>query len=267
MILKDSGLPIIMDEQDGSLSFEDGLLCDGSSMKTVGQMEGLYRNSEGVDPDTLAYRAYRNIRFAADEQSWVPRGLRYDITVVLPGTMNGEYFKTSGHYHGYVEGANNPYPEVYEVVAGEIVFILQKNRRFDEGIEEDFDYVRAVHVKAGEAIIVPPFCGHGSINPTGGVSAFSNIAAVACKNAYDPIRLHHGLAAYVIDDGNGGFTCERNENYPGVADAKVIRPREAADLGIQFGMPCYGAYLRHPERYDYMLNPDPYAAQMDALVE
>ena len=267
MILTDSGLPIVLNEKDGSLSFEDGLLCDGSSTKTLGQMEGLYRDSSSTDPDTLAYRAYRNIRFAEDEDAWVGRGLRYDITVVLSGTVNGEFFKTSGHYHGFPEGASNPYPEVYEVIAGEIVFVLQKNRRFDQGVEKDFDYVRAVHVKAGEAIIIPPFCGHGSINPTDGVSAFSNIAAVACENSYDPIKLHHGLAAYVTDDGNGGFACEKNAHYEGVAEAKIVRAREAADLGIQFGMPCYGAYLRHPEHYDYMLNPDPYAAQLDALVQ
>lgn len=266
MILKDSGLPIVMDEGDGSLSFEDGLLCDGFSRKSLGQMDGLFRDASGVDPETLVYRAYRNIRFPADEGCWVPRGLRYDITVVLPGTVNGEFFKTSGHYHGRAEGARNPYPEVYEVIAGEIVFVLQKNRWFDQGIEGCFDYVRAVRVRAGEAIVVPPYCGHCSINPTNGVSAFSNIAAVACKNYYDSIKCHHGLAAYVVSDDSKGFVCVRNESYPGVIEAKVVSPKESADLGVKFGMPCYGAYLRHPELYGYMLSPDSYAEQMDALV-
>lgn len=40
-----SGLPIFMRDTDGTLSFEDGLICDGSSSKTVGQMEGLNQKS------------------------------------------------------------------------------------------------------------------------------------------------------------------------------------------------------------------------------
>lgn len=39
-----SGLPIFMRDTDSTLSFEQGLICDGSSSKTVGQMEGLIRN-------------------------------------------------------------------------------------------------------------------------------------------------------------------------------------------------------------------------------
>lgn len=51
-----SGLPLTMDECTGELFFHDGLLCDADSRKTVGQMEGLFRSIEGVDPAMPVYR-------------------------------------------------------------------------------------------------------------------------------------------------------------------------------------------------------------------
>ena len=135
-----SGLPISIDEATGELSFHDGLLCDADSVKRIGQMAGLFRAIEGEDPDRLVYRAYRNIRFPEHDALFSDAGLRYDITVVMPGTANGEYFKTSGHYHGAGPGQALPYPEVYEVVKGTIAFVMQYDPLFDtpdEGAPDD----------------------------------------------------------------------------------------------------------------------------------
>ncbi|MBY4797664.1 hypothetical protein K6V98_04750 [Collinsella sp. AGMB00827] len=265
MILHHSGLPIIMDEQTGELSFYDGLLHDGNSAKTLDAMQGLFKLNEITDSKTIAYRAYRNIRFAGDEQYFEKSGLSYDMTVVLPGTVGDEYFKTSGHYHSYAAGDSAPYPEVYEVIAGEIIFVLQKSKRFDQDDPGRFEYIRAIRVKAGEAIIIPPFCGHCSINPLNTVSAFSNIAATACSNSYDPIQRAHGLAAYVLHDG-GEIRLEANRTYGEQPAPALFYPIENPGLGIEFGYPCYTNYIRHPERYAYMLQPSKFVDRIDAMM-
>ena len=128
MKLLHSGLPIHMRDADGILSFEEGLLCDGSSSKNVGQMAGLLKNPDYPDKDERMYDAYRNIRFPEHEELFKRFDFRYDITAIQPGTVNGEFKKTSGHYHGYIAGGLHPYPEVYEVIRGEILFILQNNQ-------------------------------------------------------------------------------------------------------------------------------------------
>ena len=143
-----SGLPIAIDETTGELSFHDGLLCDADSIKRVGQMAGLFRSIEGGDPDRLVYRAYRNIRFPEHDALFSDAGLRYDITVVLPGTVNGEFFKTSGHYHGAGPGQALPYPEVYEVVKGTIAFVLQYDPLFDTPDEGAPDDVRVMFTRS-----------------------------------------------------------------------------------------------------------------------
>ncbi|MEY8523627.1 glucose-6-phosphate isomerase family protein [Lachnospiraceae bacterium 38-10] len=261
-----SGLPVFMRDTDGTLSFEDGLICDGSSSKTVGQMEGLIRNPDSIDREERMYEAYRNIRFPEHESLFHHYDFRYDITVIQPGTVNGEFKKTSGHYHGYIAGGLHPYPEVYEVIHGEILFILQKSHNFDRDEEPVIEELKAVHVKEGESIIIPPYCGHGSINPTDGISMFSNLAVVSCPLHYGPVQKKHGLAACAIKDKDS-FRVIPNENYHNLPPVKLCRPVEEPSLGIAFGVPCYNTFLSHPERYDFLLHPDSYMDTINQMTE
>ena len=264
MKLLHSGLPIHMRDADGILSFEEGLLCDGSSSKNVGQMAGLLKNPDSPDKDERMYDAYRNIRFPEHEELFKRFDFRYDITAIQPGTVNGEFKKTSGHYHGYIAGGLHPYPEVYEVIRGEILFILQKSFHFDRDKELSITECRAVHVKEGEAVIIPPYCGHGSINPTDGVSAFSNLAVISCPLHYEPVREKHGLAVYAVKD-NDTFRLIPNEHYETLPPVRLCRPVENPALGIEFGVPCYHTFITHPERYDFLLHPDSHMETIDNM--
>ena len=269
MIQENAGLPITLDPETGELSFHDGLLCDGSSMKKAGQMKGLFRTPDGMDEDATVYRAYRNIRFAKDEELFSKYDYRYDITVVLPGDVNGEFYKTSGHFHGYPELRRVPYPEVYEVIEGEIVFVLQRNKDFNQTDGGKVTQLQAVHVKAGQAIIVPSHCGHGSINPTDTVSAFSNIAVVSCPIDYEPVKAHRGLGAYILKGTEKGkaFRTVLNENYKDLPEVEIAEPLEMPELGIVFGRPCYSLFTKEPERYDFLGNPDKYMDLIDGMIK
>ena len=257
MIDQYAGLPISLDPVTGELAFHDGLICDGSSSKKVGQMTGLYADMNLTDPGALVYRAYRNIRFPEHDALFSDMDIRYDITVILPGTVNGEFHKTSGHFHGCGPGKKVPYTEVYEVIAGEIIFILQHNTDFMSG-HDNCDSVLAVHVNAGQAIVIPPFCGHGSINPAGSVSAFSNLAVTSCPLHYDPISRNKGLAARIMKYGEG-FTAIPNDSYPALPAVSVCVPEEAPHLGISFGVPCYRRFVDDPDIFSYLTHPEKYS--------
>ena len=269
MIEKHSGLPMSVNEETGELEFHSGLLCEGSSMKKLGQMTGLFKDVRGIEEDRLVYRAYRDIRFRKDEDLFRKWDYRYDVTVVMPGDLNGEFYKTSGHFHGCPPLAKYPFPEVYEVIKGEIVFVLQRNADFGRPDGGKITQLQAVRVKAGQAIIVPSHCGHGSINPTGGVSAFSNIAVVSCPIDYEPVKKHHGLAARIMkEEGNTiGFKAAANNDYGELPEIELAEPLENARLGIEFGVPCYCNFIRHPERYDFLLHPDSYIDEIDKMTK
>lgn len=261
-----SGLPIHYNETTKELEFRNGLTCEGSSKKAAGQMTGLLKDSKCFKEKEDMYSAYRNILFPEHEQLFKQYDFRYDITSIQPGTINGEYKKTSGHYHGYTENDGYTYPEVYEVIKGEIIFILQKVMNFDQEEEPIIDDIKVIHVKAGQSIIIPPFYGHGSVNPTNKVSMFSNIAVVSCPLLYKPMQVKHGLAVYIEKAGDT-FRVVPNHNYANAPEAKLIEPRENMTLGIEFGVPCYTNFIKKPESYDFLLHPAQYAEAIQKMYQ
>lgn len=257
MEITHSGLPIFYNEKTNELEFNNGLTCGGSSKKYAGQMVGLLKDSMNLKEAEYMYSAYRNIAFPEHEKKFEKYDFRYDITAIQPGTVNGEYKKTSGHYHGYIENDVHTYAEVYEVIKGEIIFILQKVMNFDKNEEPAIEEIKVVHVKAGQAIIVPPYYGHGSVNPTDKVSMFSNIAVVSCPLLYEPIQVKHGLSVYIMKDGDS-IKIVPNRNYKIAPEAIFVEPLENKELGIEFGVPCYTNFIEHPQKYDFLLHPAKY---------
>jgi glucose-6-phosphate isomerase len=60
-----------------------------------------YPGDEG--PEVL-YAMYRGTGLEKDQWALTTAGLRYDVTVIFPGTIGSEYVKTVGHYHPRVPG-------------------------------------------------------------------------------------------------------------------------------------------------------------------
>lgn len=262
-----SGLPIWCEEGTTRLSFRDGLTNGGDGGKDAGQMRGLLYREEGMKEDEHCYDFYRDIVFEEHRDLFAKYDFRYDITVIMPGTINGECKKTSGHYHGYIKGTRYTYPEVYEVLSGEAVYVLQKVMNFDKpGEEPVIDEIKAVRVKAGQAIIIPPFWGHCSVNGGDGPLVFSNIAVVSCPMHYEPIREKHGLGIYVLRE-NGELSFVNNPHYQHVPPLQVVEPKQNPDLGITFGKPVYRAFVNAPEKFDFLLHPDRYPDAMEDMTK
>ena len=83
------------------------------------------------------------------------QNIRYDITIIPPGMLGREYIKTAGHYHPLVPGGSVTYPELYEVLEGEALYLLQR---------QDLGDVVAINASAGDKVLVPPNYGHITIN-------------------------------------------------------------------------------------------------------
>jgi glucose-6-phosphate isomerase len=257
-----SGLPIFIHEDTFKLDFRDSLTCAGSSGKYAGQLKDLLYAEAGIDEYEYCYEAYRDIAFEQDRTQFQKLDFRYDITVIMPGTVQGECKKTSGHYHGYIDHQPFTYPEVYEVLMGKAVYILQKVNNFDKENEVPIiEDLKAVFVEENQVIIVPPFYGHCSINVGDGPMVFSNIAVVSCPLHYEPIKRRHGLSVYVLKD-RGKVSFVSNLNYQSVPEVKFISPKDNPALGITFGEPVYDTFIEKPEKFDFLLNPGRYISAM-----
>lgn len=278
--LESSGLPIWYD--DGyALHFEEGLACGGSGVKEAGDMRGLLYREEALRERELCYSFYRDIVFEKDRALFRKWDYRYDITVIMPGCIHGECKKTSGHYHGLIPGQSFTYPEIYEVLEGEITFLLQKTGEPESCLtsagmagEPDFGgklmagrpkYVKAVIVKAGQAVVIPPFCGHASVNTGDGVGIFSNIAVVSCRNFYEPVRAKHGLSYYILKEGDR-IVYKKNERYEDLPELEIVIPTEEAGMGIVFGRPVYREFEKAPEKFEYLCCPEKYMDRMEKML-
>lgn len=96
-----------------------GLLVQGdpveSSRKRLREIDSSFSNVDGVDPETLLYSV--DVWHRGDAS--VPGNLFVGMTTLEPGTVNGEFVMTRGHYHRDPHAA-----EVYVGVAGEGLLLL-----------------------------------------------------------------------------------------------------------------------------------------------
>ncbi|MFV0453096.1 MAG: glucose-6-phosphate isomerase family protein [Propioniciclava sp.] len=260
-----SQLPIDFDADQQVLHFAEGITCAGSSHKTVGQMRGLLRDETDLDDDEPAYAAYRDIGYEADRPAFTKQDTRYDITAIRTGTVNGEFKKTSGHFHGFIPGTVYPYPEVYEVLQGRAAFILQKSVNAHTAEELRIDEVRIAIVNEGESIAIPPSYGHGSVNIGEETLLFSNLAIVSCPLDYASVKDRRGLAYYLVKaDTADGFEAVPNPHYVNLPEAQIVRPSANPAVGITFGKSSYRSYVENPATYDFLNHPEPYLAAIDS---
>ena len=265
--LTNSGLPLYIDEENHVMALSALLKYDGFGRKAVEKMQGLLANEENLPLDEMFYDVYRGIAFPKDEELLNKDNYRYDITIIMPGQINGECKKTSGHYPGWNPQKTNTYAEVYEVIKGTALYILQKSDNFDAENPADVrvDDLIFATVHEGETILIPPNYGHCSVNIGEGPLVFSNLAYVPCPVHYEPVKHFHGMSFYVMKKDNE-IRLEANGRYVDVPAPKFATVKENPGLGIKFGVPVYESYMKNPEAFKFLGDPDPYVDEIMSML-
>ncbi|MDR2976402.1 MAG: glucose-6-phosphate isomerase [Streptococcaceae bacterium] len=266
--LKKSGLPIYQNQETGLLAMEAPLIDQSYAAKKLSQMENLFDDDSSEDKNEHIYDVYRGIEFPKDSKQLRNDNFQYDITVVKTGTVGKERKKTSGHYHSWNEMHTSTYPEVYEVISGTALYILQRADNFEDKDYENLavEDVIVVRVHEGQTLIVPPNYAHCSVNGGDKDLVFSNLAITLCKVDYAPVKYYHGLAVYVEED-QGKLVYKTNEHYKELPKIKFAEVRENPELGITFNEAIYQSYVENPAAFDFLKNVDNYTADiMNMLV-
>lgn len=169
------------------------------------------------------------------------RGLRYDITLLPPGTLGKEFVKTVGHYHPPAPGGVT-YPELYEVLEGEAHYLLQK-----AGVEGRVEEVVVVRAQAGAKVLIPPGYGHVTINPSRKVLRMANLVADGFQSLYEPYRKAGGAAYFETTDGR--FV--PNPKWGLLPPLREAKPsREVAREGE-----IYGWFRKDPDGLAFLTRP------------
>ncbi len=201
------------------------------------------------------YYMYRDLYLSnADKDKLIAQGLRYDITIIPPRMLGVEYVKTAGHYHPIPPGGTVSYPELYEVLEGEAIYLIQK---------QDMSDVVAVYASGGEKVLVPPTYGHITINRSNKILKMANLVARDFSSIYDPIKESGGGAYFYTTQGY-----IKNERCPEAAELRRIEAPDNSQLrklGMSKGKEIY-PLIKEPGRLDYLVHPDKHLELFKGLI-
>jgi glucose-6-phosphate isomerase, archaeal len=193
------------------------------------------------------YFMYRNVAKSAEDRTWMEsRQLRFDITVIPPRDLCGEYIKTKGHYHPE-DPSGTGYPEIYEVLAGEAHYLIQTR---------DCSDVVMISARAGDVVVVPSGYGHVTINPSRKtVLEMANLVSSRFSSNYQGYEERHGAVYYEMTTGE----LVKNPAYPGAAALRLVRAQRLTDVTDTIPDPLYHLvgnrapildFLNYPEKFE-----------------
>ena len=201
------------------------------------------------------YFMYRDLFLSkTDGEKLREQGIRYDITIIPPSFLGREYIKTAGHYHPNVPGSSVTFPELYEVLEGDALYLLQNL---------DLSDIVVINATTGDKIVVPPGYGHITINRSNKTLKMANFVARNFSSLYDPIRERAGGAYFFTKDG-----WIKNERCPEAAELRRIDApdiRKLHRLGITKGREMY-PLLKDTNDLIYLNRPEEHLALFDGLI-
>lgn len=244
-----SSLPLFV-ENDGRLRMEAGLAAARSQARRCDELRPVLLDPAAAG-STEAYWMYRAVSLPADRERFQAAGVRYDITVIRPGTIGREYVKTAGHFHPVCPGSGLAYPEVYEVLHGTAHFLLQLTGDREDTVSEAL----LIEVPAGERLVIPPGYGHVAINASPGWLVTANLVADGFDNRYDPYVRAGGAVFYLVRSP-GGLAYEPNPRLKAPAAPRRQDPRDLDLPGIEASDPIYALFRHSPQDFLFLREPD-----------
>lgn len=245
------GLPVGIAD-DGRLRFKNGMAEVKPEPRRIADMLQVLHGHAEDGPDPL-YLMYRDVVLREHDELFQQRRIRHDVTVITPGVIGREFVKTAGHYHT-VAPCGSTYPEVYQVVSGRAMYILQlPDPTHDEVI------LKAITATPGDVVVVPPDYGHVTVNIGDAPLVMVNLVERDHPSRYEPYRALGGAAAYVIADC--GPSLLLNSRYRAWKRVAAAPADDWADLGLSGRGPIYWQFVNSPDSFNLLVRPEEASAR------
>jgi glucose-6-phosphate isomerase len=254
-----SGLTIGLDDK-GMIVFEKDVKKVRPGVRRLVDIKNVLMDPEAKGPEEL-YHMYRDVYEGNDVETIRANNLRYDITVIKPGKIGQEFMKTAGHYHPMVEGTEISYPEVYEVLSGKAIYILQKMGENAEDIED----IIVVEVEAGEQVCIPPNYGHVTVNPGEETLVMCNWVGDGWSSTYDGITKVQGAAVYAVEK-DGKVEYVKNPKCKIKGEIKHMKALDIEEFGLKKNVPMYNVFMESPEKFKFLREPEKFMDEFDKVL-
>jgi glucose-6-phosphate isomerase, archaeal len=178
----------------------------GGYKKYFRELNGIY--ADQAEFDHLAATFGNSVAYRVDEARFSDNGsdLITGISVLEPGKVGQEFFMTRGHLHQRADR-----PETYYGLAGHGILLL----------ESLAGEVKAMEMRPGSLVYVPPFWVHRSVNV--GETVFATLFSYPADAGQDfeTVRQARGFRQLVVAATNGDWKLAPNPDY---------RPRTAEEI-------------------------------------
>ncbi len=245
-----TGLPISLTE-GGRLICDEGVKCEEVSERTPEQVKPFLLDPNSVPDGGALYVMHRDVYAREHREELLRAGLRYDITCIRPGILGEEHVKTVGHYHPRKPGSDVTYPELYEVVCGQAIFLLQKP---GGGAGDRIVRFIAVWAQTGDKVVVPPGFGHVTVNPGDTWLVLANWVARGFSSLYDEFRSLRGAAYYCLAGEPPAL--RKNDLYAAVPAPERLVGTQLWGLDLSPDRPIYTQFLESSERFRFLTRPE-----------
>ncbi len=174
-------------------------------------------------PNLELYYMYRGLKKKGD--------LRYDVTVIPPRMLGEEFVRTKGNRN------SKNFPELYTVLEGEAIFLLQKTRAKNIKIVED---VLAIKAKPKESIFISAEYAAIMINPSKKTLKTGNWVSEKNKNIYGELEKMKGACYFAIaqkskiKNKKSKIKWIKNKNYKKVPKLRFEKPLKSIPKNLDF---------------------------------
>jgi glucose-6-phosphate isomerase len=217
------------------------------AIRDAGEIAGVLA-TPGCPCSGPVYYMYRDVARSEEDRQWLhEQKIRFDITIIPPRDLCGEWMKTKGHYHPESPSGTG-YPEIYEVLAGEAHYLIQTR---------DCSDVVMIAAITGDIVVVPPGYGHVTINPSGTeVLQMANLVSSSFESNYLPYEHLRGAVFYEMT--SGAFV--KNPLYPQKPRLRIIRAGHIAGVTDTVTDPLYDLVEQQAPVLGFLNNPEKYLA-------
>ena len=253
-----TGMTVKFDPELFHIAFGSEVRDPFYATRSAKQMRKVLLDADCELPE-IVYWMFRDLGLKELPDYKQTASLRYDISVFRGCPFGREFMKTSGHYHPYKPDTGVAWPEVYEVLEGTALYVLQKVDNSDLGPNEvKVEDVIIIEGQPGDKVIMPPDYGHVTINTKPGALVMDNWVSSAFGSVYGKVEEAKGFAYYCLND-NGQQRWVKNPLYtqplPALRKAVV---REVPSLGLVKGTPMFAACAADPGKFQWLNNPEDY---------
>jgi len=164
-----------------------------------------------ADPNLELYYVYRGVKKQGE--------LRYDVTEMPSQMLGKEFVRTKGNRN------SDGYPELYTVLEGQAILLMQNNKEKSELVEDVF----AIEMKKGNWIIISPDYSIVAINPGSRTLKTGNWVSEKNQNIYQEIEKMNGACYFYTQAG-----WVRNENYQEIPELRFEKPLKKRPKSLEF---------------------------------